>query len=42
MLPTGRGAIAHIEYTGDEAAPEIRKLLAAAVSLIQHPNVSEY
>lgn len=32
MLPTGRGAIAHVEYTGEEAAPEIRKLLGAVVS----------
>lgn len=31
MLPTGRGAIAHVEYTGEEAAPEIRKLLSAVV-----------
>jgi pre-mRNA-processing factor 39 len=31
MLPNGRGAVAHIEYTGEEAAPEIRKLLSAVV-----------
>lgn len=31
MLPNGRGAVAHIEYTGEEAAPEIRKLLGAVV-----------
>ncbi|KAF3006002.1 hypothetical protein E8E13_010525 [Curvularia kusanoi] len=31
MLPVGRGAIAEIKYTGDEAAPEIEKLLAAVV-----------
>jgi len=31
MLPNGRGAIAQLEYTGEEAAVEIRKLLSAVV-----------
>ncbi|KAL6706865.1 hypothetical protein ACN47E_005008 [Coniothyrium glycines] len=31
MLATGRGSIAHIHYTGDEAAGEIKKLLDAIV-----------
>ncbi|KAF1924342.1 pre-mRNA-processing factor 39 [Didymella exigua CBS 183.55] len=31
MLPNGRGAIAHVEYSGEEAAPEIRKLLGAVI-----------
>jgi hypothetical protein len=36
MLPNGRGAVAHIEYTGEEAAPEIRKLLGAVVGQAQY------
>ena len=32
MLATGRGSIAHIHYTGDEAAGEIKKLLDNVVS----------
>lgn len=32
MLAIGRGAIAHVQYTGDEAAGEIKKLLDAVVS----------
>jgi hypothetical protein len=32
MLATGRGSIAHVQYTGDEAANEIKKLLDAVVS----------
>jgi hypothetical protein len=35
MLPNGRGAIAHVQYTGDEAAGEIKKLLDAVVSTTQ-------
>lgn len=31
MLATGRGSIAHVQYTGDEAAGEIKKLLDAVV-----------
>ncbi|KAF2033751.1 TPR-like protein [Setomelanomma holmii] len=31
MLPLGRGSIAHVQYTGDEAAGEIRKLLDAVI-----------
>jgi hypothetical protein len=31
MLATGRGSIAQIHYTGDEAAGEINKLLGAVV-----------
>jgi hypothetical protein len=33
MLALGRGAIAHVQYTGDEAAGEIKKLLDAVVSV---------
>jgi pre-mRNA-processing factor 39 len=36
MLATGRGSIAQVQYTGDEAAAEIHKLLHAVVSC--HPN----
>lgn len=32
MLVHGRGSIAQVHYTGDEAAPEIKKLLDAVVS----------
>jgi pre-mRNA-processing factor 39 len=32
MLATGRGSIALVQYSGDEAAPEIKKLLDAVVS----------
>lgn len=32
MLATGRGSIAQVQYTGDEAAGEIKKLLDALVS----------
>jgi pre-mRNA-processing factor 39 len=32
MLATGRGSIAQIHYTGEEAAGEINKLLGAVVS----------
>ena len=32
MLTTGRGSIAQIHYTGEEAAGEINKLLSAVVS----------
>jgi pre-mRNA-processing factor 39 len=32
MLATGRGSIAQIHYTGEEAAGEINKLLSAVVS----------
>lgn len=28
----GRGTIAYVEYTGDDAAAEIKKLLSAVVS----------
>ncbi|KAL5121995.1 hypothetical protein ACEQ8H_000211 [Pleosporales sp. CAS-2024a] len=31
MIPLGRGAIAHVQYTGDEAANDINKLLHALV-----------
>jgi len=31
MLVSGRGSIANVQYTGDEAAAEIRKLLEAVV-----------
>jgi pre-mRNA-processing factor 39 len=31
MLVFGRGSIANVQYTGDEAAAEIRKLLEAVV-----------
>jgi hypothetical protein len=34
MLVQGRGAIATVEYSGDEAAPEIKKLLDALVSCL--------
>jgi pre-mRNA-processing factor 39 len=37
MLATGRGSIAHVQYTGDEAAAEIHKLLHAVVSAIEPP-----
>lgn len=37
MLPTGRGAIAHVEYSGEEAAAEIRKLLSAVVRPMRFP-----
>lgn len=33
MLATGRGSIAQVHYTGEEAAGEINKLLSAVVSL---------
>jgi hypothetical protein len=33
MLAIGRGAIAHVQYTGDEAAGEIKKLLDAVVGV---------
>ena len=33
MLITGRGGIASINYTGDEAAGEVKKLLDAVVSI---------
>ena len=33
MLVSGRGSIANVQYTGDEAAAEIRKLLEAVVGL---------
>jgi hypothetical protein len=33
MLATGRGSIAQIHYTGEEAAGEINKLLSAVVSI---------
>lgn len=36
MIPYGRGAVAGIEYTGDEAATEIKGLLNAVVSPIKH------
>jgi pre-mRNA-processing factor 39 len=32
MFATGRGSIAQIHYTGEEAAGEINKLLSAVVS----------
>lgn len=32
MLVNGRGSIAQVQYTGDEAVPEIRKLLETVVS----------
>jgi pre-mRNA-processing factor 39 len=32
MMATGRGSIAQIHYTGEEAAGEIKKLLDAVVS----------
>jgi hypothetical protein len=35
MLATGRGSIALVQYSGDEAAPEIKKLLDAVVSHCQ-------
>jgi hypothetical protein len=35
MLPLGRGGIAHVQYTGDEAPGEIKKLLDAVVSTPQ-------
>ncbi|KAH8731431.1 hypothetical protein GQ44DRAFT_698733 [Phaeosphaeriaceae sp. PMI808] len=31
MLPTGRGSIAHVQYMGEEAVGEIKKLLDAVV-----------
>lgn len=31
MLPNGRGSIAQVQYSGDEAATEVRKLLDAVV-----------
>jgi hypothetical protein len=34
MLATGRGSIAQIHYTGEEAAGEVNKLLSAVVSII--------
>jgi hypothetical protein len=36
MIPYGRGTVAGIEYTGDEAATEIKGLLNAVVSPIKH------
>jgi pre-mRNA-processing factor 39 len=36
MMATGRGSIAHVQYTGDEAAGEIKKLLDAVVSSTHH------
>lgn len=38
MLVVGRGSIAHVQYTGDEAAGEIKKLIDAVVSV--NPPVS--
>jgi hypothetical protein len=35
MLAIGRGSIAQVQYTGDEAAGEIKKLLDAVVSFAQ-------
>ncbi|KAH4908302.1 hypothetical protein HBI80_055800 [Parastagonospora nodorum] len=32
MLAIGRGSIAHVQYTGDEAAGEIKKLLDAVIA----------
>jgi hypothetical protein len=32
MMVTGRGSIAQVQYTGEEAAAEIKKLLDAVVS----------
>lgn len=32
MIVNGRGSIAEVHYTGDEAAAEIKKLLEAVVS----------
>lgn len=33
MIAAGRGSIAHVQYTGDEAAGEIKKLIDAVVSV---------
>ena len=33
MIPNGRGSIALVQYTGDEAAMEIKKLLEQVVSI---------
>jgi hypothetical protein len=40
MLATGRGSIALVQYSGDEAAPEIKKLLDAVVSHCQPPHTA--
>jgi pre-mRNA-processing factor 39 len=36
MIAAGRGSIAQVQYTGDESAGEIKKLLDAVVSIHNH------
>ena len=36
MFVNGRGSIAHVHYTGDEAAANIKKLLDAVVCNPRH------
>lgn len=36
MIAAGRGSIAQVQYTGDESAGEIKKLLDAVVRIHNH------